>query len=176
MRSRDITQQSQKRRASGPIAPFCALLVGLVAVIVLIRRGYIPYNQRALNKRFLNPVMLRFAGSTYSPQAVIYHSGRKSGRAYATPIVVEPITGGFIIPLPYGTDVDWCRNICAAGHCAIRWHGTTYAAVGPEVLDAPAATTVLSPLRQRMFHMLGVKHVLKLQIAPTPTPSVTTAW
>ncbi len=31
-----------------------------------------------------------------------------------------------MIPLPYGSDVDWYRNVEAAGHCTISWKGNDY--------------------------------------------------
>jgi len=30
----------------------------------------------------------------------------RSGHPYTTPVVAEPISDGFLIPLPYGVDVD----------------------------------------------------------------------
>lgn len=176
MRSQDVAQHQQKRRSSRSTVPFLALLAALGTVVVLIRRGYIHYDQRAFNKRILNPLMMRFAGRFALPQAIIYHNGRKSGTAYATPIVVEPITGGFIIPLPYGADVDWCRNVVAAGHCAIRWHGATYAATAPVVLDVQAIATMVSSLRQRLFRMIGVRQVLQVRLSPAPATPIATGW
>ncbi|RXS80310.1 nitroreductase, partial [Geobacillus sp. PK12] len=58
---------------------------------------------RTFNKRVLNPVMLRLAGKRYWYAAVLRHTGRRSGKRYATPVVVERTANGFIIPLPYGT-------------------------------------------------------------------------
>lgn len=86
---------------------------------------------RTFNKHVLNPVMMRLAGRRHWYAAVIRHTGRRSGKDYATPIVVERVEGGFLIPLPYGTGVDWLRNIRAAGTATIVDAGVTYASPTP---------------------------------------------
>src|SRR3954452_3417920 len=53
--------------------------------------------------------------SGHAPFALVRHVGRRSGRAYATPLVVARVAGGFVVELTYGPDVDWYRNITAAG-------------------------------------------------------------
>ena len=157
------TQEQSSRQIHWPSALFATFLAALITLIVLIRGKYIRYNQRLINKHYINPLMLKFAGRRYSPQAIVYHKGRKSGHLYSTPIVVEPITDGFIIPLPYGTDVDWCRNILAAGQCTIQWHGNNYTAVEPLLVNVVDIISELSPVRQKIFHMIGVKDVLKVR-------------
>src|SRR5689334_16165528 len=78
---------------------------------------------RFINKRFLNPVTRKIAGAAHSPIALVRHTGRRSGRAFATPIMVRRIAGGFLIALTYGRDVDWLHNLEAAGSGGIRWNG-----------------------------------------------------
>ena len=75
------------------------------------------------NKRIFNRVTLKFAGSAYSPIAIIRHSGRRSGTMYATPGIVEPLGDTFLFALPYGSKVDWYRNILAAGYSHLAWEG-----------------------------------------------------
>jgi hypothetical protein len=36
---------------------------------------------------------------------------------YETPIFVEPFDRGFVIELTYGPQVDWYKNVLAAGGC-----------------------------------------------------------
>jgi hypothetical protein len=70
---------------------------------------------RALNKRILNPIMMRTAGRRHWYAAAIRHKGRRSGKEYATPVIAQPTRqGGFIVPLPYGEGVDWLKNVRAA--------------------------------------------------------------
>ena len=100
---------------------------------------------RHFNKRTLNPAVLTFAGRPLSPYAVVHHVGRRSGRTYSTPVSARPTPEDFVIPLPYGRDVDWCRNVQAAGHCTISWNGNDYPVGEPEVIDA-ATVWALVPL------------------------------
>ncbi len=70
--------------------------------------------------------MLKVAGRKQSPYAIIHHVGRRSGHAYATPVVAELSSDRFVIALPYGTGVDWYRNMLAAGRCTLTWQGQDY--------------------------------------------------
>lgn len=121
---------------------------------------------RVFNKHVLNPVMMLVAGQKYWYAGVIEHTGRRSGKTYAAPVVVERVGDGFIIPLPYGTKVDWLRNVLAAGRATVRAHGDTCQAVEPEIVDAATASAQLSPRRQREFARFGIKQYLKMKRAP----------
>jgi deazaflavin-dependent oxidoreductase (nitroreductase family) len=121
---------------------------------------------RAFNKHVLNPVMKLVAGQKYWYAGVIEHTGRRSGRTYTTPVVVERVGDGFIIPLPYGTRVDWLRNVLAAGRATVRVHGETSCAIRPEIIDAAAASDQLSPRRRREFARFGIKNFLKMSREP----------
>jgi len=56
---------------------------------------------RSFNKHVLNRVTRKFAESSHGSFAVIRHVGRRSGKLYATPIMVMPIEDGFVIALTY---------------------------------------------------------------------------
>ncbi|MBD8079329.1 nitroreductase family deazaflavin-dependent oxidoreductase [Cellulosimicrobium arenosum] len=73
------------------------------------------------NKHLLNPVMLRVA-TGIGPMAVVHHVGRRSGREYATPVFAFAYRDApdspdvrVVFALTYGPDVDWVRNVEAAG-------------------------------------------------------------
>ncbi|MBV8785308.1 MAG: nitroreductase family deazaflavin-dependent oxidoreductase [Mycobacterium sp.] len=117
---------------------------------------------REFNKRVLNPVMKLVAGQKYWYAGVIEHPGRLSGKPHTTPVVIERVTDGFIIPLPYGETADWVRNVLAAGRATLRVHGATYQAVKPEIIDAPTAFRQLSPRRQREFGRFQIRDYLKM--------------
>ena len=78
---------------------------------------------RRFNRNVYNPLAMTVAGLRHSPYSVVRHIGRKSGRPYETPVIAHAVGDGFIIALPYGDDVDWCRNILAAGACTITRGG-----------------------------------------------------
>ena len=123
---------------------------------------------RVFNKHVLNPVMMLVAGQKYWYAGVIEHTGRHSGKTYTTPVVIDRVSDGFIIPLPYGTEVDWLRNVLAAGNATLRVHGETCQAVEPQVVDAATASVQLSPRRRREFGRFGIKNYLMLKREPVP--------
>jgi len=109
---------------------------------------------RQFNKRILNHAVLGFAGRSQGPYAVVHHKGRSSGKTYTTPVKVRPTPEGFIIPLYYGRNVDWCLNVLAAGQCTITWKGNDYHVVEPEVIE-PATVLSLIPLSKSKARIWG---------------------
>jgi deazaflavin-dependent oxidoreductase (nitroreductase family) len=107
--------------------------------------------------------MLHLAGRRYWYAAVIEHVGRRSGRHYETPVVAEPLTDGFLVPLPYGTGVDWLRNVQTAGQATVTAKGRTYDVCDPHIIDASTAGAFLSPLRRTAFSIFGIKDYLKVR-------------
>ncbi len=121
---------------------------------------------RASNRHLLNPVMLRLAGHRHWYAAAIRHTGRRSGTQYSTPVVAERVPDGFVIPLAYGTRVDWLKNVLAAGRATIAVDGESYDVAQPEIVDAPAALPVLSDRRRRTFQRVGIQQFLKVTDRP----------
>ncbi|OBG93272.1 nitroreductase [Mycobacterium sp. E3251] len=123
---------------------------------------------RVSNRYLLNPLMLRLAGRKHWYASVIHHTGRRSGKQFATPVVADRTASGFVIPLPYGTGVDWLQNVLAAGRASISCQGESYDVAQPEVIDAEAALPMLSADRKRTFARLGIAHYLKVSDASSP--------
>ena len=121
---------------------------------------------RVSNKHLLNPVMLRLAGRRHFYAAAIGHTGRRSGKQYVTPVVAERVPDGFVIPLPYGTRVDWLQNVLAAGRATISAEGQRCEVVNPEIIDAAAAEPMLSARRRRTFERVGIDDYLKVDVTP----------
>ena len=120
---------------------------------------------RTFNKHVLNPMMVRAAGRKHWYASVIAHEGRCSGQRYATPVVAEKVPGGFLVPLPYGTDVDWLRNTQVAGSATITSKGETYDVAGPTVVDASAVAGLLPSGRRRAFQRFGIDHFARFALA-----------
>jgi deazaflavin-dependent oxidoreductase (nitroreductase family) len=119
---------------------------------------------RISNKYLLNPVMGARAGRKNSYAAAIRHTGRKSGKQYSTPVGAERVQDGFVIPLGYGTQVDWLQNVIAAGRATLTAEGENHDVTSPEVIDAATALPMLSPSRRRSWERVGVAQYLKVQI------------
>ncbi|MGN6634294.1 MAG: hypothetical protein ACTHJ6_02370 [Oryzihumus sp.] len=134
-----------------------AMRTGSRPLVDIVRQG---------NKRVLNPVMLRLAGRRHWYAARVEHVGRRSGRPYATPVVAVPIEGGFAIPLPYGAEVDWLRNVVAAGEATVVLDGVRHQVTKP-VLVASDAILAQVPAdwgpRTRTYR---IQHWLRVSEAP----------
>lgn len=119
---------------------------------------------RTSNKHLLNPLMLRLAGRRWWYASVVEHTGRKSGKRYSTPVVADRVGEHLIIPLPYGTQVDWVRNVLESGEATIVSKGHTYHTVSPELIDSTQALPELPRDRRRTFERVGIGHFLRAKI------------
>ena len=117
----------------------------------------------AFNKRWLNPLLLKFVGTVPGPFAVIRHQGRRSGKRYETPIIVLPAAGGFVIALTYGPEVDWYRNWRAAGRATLRWHGQRYALAQPKLLDRTSALLAFPHPLRLILQRQGTQDFVRVQ-------------
>ena len=92
--------------------------------------------------KVLNPAMLKLAGRRHVPMAAqVRHVGRKSGRQYVTPVGAGRVGGTFVIPLTFGNQSDWSRNVRAAGGGTIRLDGVDYPVSRPELADRAQAVS-----------------------------------
>jgi deazaflavin-dependent oxidoreductase (nitroreductase family) len=123
---------------------------------------------RTINKHITNPLLHRFAQLSRGPFAVIRHVGRRSGKSYETTIMVWPLRDGFVIALTYGSEVDWYRNILAAEHCTLLWHGRVYTVEKPEPLDAEAALAAFPAAFRLILRRRGVAFVWVKSAVPEP--------
>ena len=114
-------------------------------------------------KYTLNPLTRRLARSSFGPFSIIRHIGRRSGKLYETPIIVSRVDDGFVIELTYGPDVDWHKNVVAAGGCTVIWHGKEYVINTIEPLDAQAGRAAFPPSQRLILRLLGRKHFEKLK-------------
>lgn len=119
-----------------------------------------------LGTRHLNPFMLSLAGSRRVPMlAVIHHRGRRSGRAFTTPLAARPTADGFVMPLTFGEQADWIRNVLAAGGCMIEWKGKNYELVEPEIVDWAAVKSSFYPLEKVLIPIIGIERFVRLRHA-----------
>jgi deazaflavin-dependent oxidoreductase (nitroreductase family) len=118
--------------------------------------------------RIVNPITRRFAGRLPG-FGILTHVGRASGRAYSTPINVFRRGHDRLFALTYGSDVQWVRNVVAAGGCTLRTRGRTFRLVDPELITD--ASLRLLPLPVRLFlRPMRVTEVLRLHEVDAPSP------
>jgi deazaflavin-dependent oxidoreductase (nitroreductase family) len=92
-----------------------------------------------------NPITRLFAG--HLPGfCIIRYRGRKSGRSYSTPMNVFNRDGARIFALTYGSDVQWVKNVLAAGRCDIQTRGRLVHLDQPEIVVDPSRRLVPRPV------------------------------
>ncbi len=121
-----------------------------------------PIEIRSFNKRITNPILGRIARSAHGPFAIIRHVGRKSGKTYETPVIVFPFAGGFVLALTYGKEVDWYRNVMAAGRCVVIWHQREYAVEKIEPITLEAAQPLLHQPETSILKLVNTQHFIRM--------------
>lgn len=131
------------------------------AVITRIKR---------FNHRWLNPWMLHLAGGPHWYAGRLEHRGRQTGRPYATPLWVDAVPGGFAMPLPYGREVDWARNLLAAGDGFLQDHGVRYHVGNPRIMPAVQLLPELPLLTHRIVATYGIRDFMRVDALPPAAP------
>ena len=70
--------------------------------------------------------------------ALICYRGRKSGKAYRTPMTVFRDEEEYIFCLPYGSDVQWVQNVLFAGEADLQVRNRTIHLVNPRLFADPS--------------------------------------
>ena len=112
--------------------------------------------------RYVDPVLRPLAG-TLPAFGIVTHRGRRSSLEYRTPVNVFRRGDEYLFFLTYGSDVDWVKNVRAAGTCSLRTRGRDVRLVEPELIADPQLT--LAPLFVRFVeqHLAGVTEVLRMR-------------
>jgi deazaflavin-dependent oxidoreductase (nitroreductase family) len=92
---------------------------------------------RPFTTHVFNPIARRFA-SWLPGFGILEYRGRKSGRTYHTPINVFRRGDWYVFALTYGSDVEWVKNIVAAGGCTLRTRGRDVHVIEPELFVDPS--------------------------------------
>ena len=128
---------------------------------------------RSFTMRVVNPLTRRFAGRLPGFGLLTY-AGRTSGRTYHTPINVFHRDGDYVFALTYGSQVQWVKNVLAAGGCEIRVRGRDVRLVEPEVFVDPAQR-LMPPSVRLILRLNRVTEFLRMRAAvdekPTSRPS-----
>src|SRR3954451_14977346 len=103
---------------------------------------------RPFTTRVVNPISRRFAG--WLPWfGILTYRGRKSGATYRTPLNAFRRGDSYVFALTYGSDVDWVKNVVAAGECSLRTMGRDVRLIEPDLFVDPRQRTM--PLLIRAF-------------------------
>ncbi len=119
---------------------------------------------KRFNKYVLNPLVLRFSGRS-GLSAIVQHVGRRSGTPYASPVIAIQSDRDVIIPLPYGTDVDWLRNLRAAGQGVVDLEGRSLRVYEPAVVDIDDVIGLLPAPMVRTVRLNGAREAVRLHVS-----------
>ena len=102
---------------------------------------------RSLANRFF----LAISGRWFRAYSIVRHVGRTSGRTYQNPVSAYPLGDGFVIPVLYGAESQWVRNVMAAGSFTLRTKGRDYLLERPEIIPAAQALGAYPALLRRIM-------------------------
>ena len=119
--------------------------------------------------KVLNPLIARYAGRPHFRMAAqLTHTGRRSGRTYVTPVGARRAGDAVLIPLTFGNQSDWSRNVLAAGGCSLRLEGVDYHATAPTLLSREEAAShvraAFGRLERASMRMLGIQQFLRMSV------------
>jgi deazaflavin-dependent oxidoreductase (nitroreductase family) len=117
-------------------------------------RSLMPAWLPAFNQRVTNRIQGLYAPFV-PPLAVVVHTGRKSGKSYRTPVSGFVRDGKVAIPLPYSANVQWVRNLQAAGSGELIRRGRRLQLSNPRVVTEPGAES-LPPAAERVLRRMAV--------------------
>lgn len=164
------------RRLVKVLAKVVAVVLGVVIVeelveSVLMMWAFRSGNPRAIgmltryHKYVTNPVMVRFFSGRSAHAALLHHVGRRSGKAYATPLMAHRSEDTIIVPLPYGTSVDWLRNLQAAGQGVVELASRSVTVAEPEVVPIDRVMALLPRSVARIVQLHDTELALRLHVA-----------
>ena len=113
------------------------------------------FNRRVTN-RLGAPAATRLPGF-----GLIEHTGRRTGRAYRTPVVAFRRGARYMIAMPYGRRTDWARNILASGGCTLTTSRGRIRLTKPRLLVA-ASNRPVPALPALILSLLGVRDFMEL--------------
>ena len=117
---------------------------------------------RRVVNRYVNPVT-RPVAKRLPSFAVLTHGGRKTGRTYRTPLNVFRRGDHYFFFLTYGSDVQWVKNVLAAGPCSIETRGRVVELVEAELVTDPELRPAPSHVRFVEGRIAGATQYLRMR-------------
>lgn len=113
----------------------------------------LPRSLADFNKKVTNPIQSRWAGR-FRPWIILVHIGRRSGRAYRTPMLGWRRGDLLMIGILYGEKSSWVRNVLAADGGEVIRSGKRYRLRNPRV-ENPAGRSELSMMGRLYARVSG---------------------
>jgi deazaflavin-dependent oxidoreductase (nitroreductase family) len=157
------------------------LAVGAASAAYLAWRSRIPTAQRdrwarrLMNERIAPALMgLGLARGGHARTGIVEHVGRSSGAVRRTLIYPVPLGDRFAVPLPYGPEAHWPKNVLTAGRARLEYRGQVYELVDPrpvgwaEIEDMPRSDALIGRLIGGRFLVADVASVAEGGFEPAP--------
>jgi deazaflavin-dependent oxidoreductase (nitroreductase family) len=117
---------------------------------------------RHVAQRYVNPV-LRPVARRLPTFGVLTYRGRKSGHTYHTPINAFRRGDDYFFFLTYGSDVQWVKNVLAAGSCSLETRGRVIELVEPALITDPELRPAPPMVRFMEGRIAGVTQYLRMR-------------
>jgi len=101
--------------------------------------------------------MIRIAGKRHSPIVLLEHKGRYSGNYYRIPLLAQKFNDGFMFALTYGTQVDWYKNVLAAGWARLTCRGIRYELSAPVIVETAAGQKSFTFPKGQILRIIGIR-------------------
>jgi deazaflavin-dependent oxidoreductase (nitroreductase family) len=157
------------KRIVGALVGFIVVLLALLVAGMRWKLAPVLNTVRRINHTVTNPRVMRTAGTAGTQTSVIQHVGRKSGRAYETPVDVVATPSGFVIALPYGTHADWLLNVLRAGSATVVTNGERVDVESPTVVATADVADLIPNRLMRTLRMFGVNECVRLDRVSAPS-------
>ncbi|WP_156763008.1 nitroreductase family deazaflavin-dependent oxidoreductase [Mycobacterium sp. E787] len=155
-----------------------AVLGWLVVLPRIIRRNRGILFNRGWFRTFLttyNGMTRKISGTKRSSWGLLTHVGRRSGRVYQTSLGTAAYGDGFLLPLGYGRQTDWYRNLMSAGIGTLAWKGRTYALERPELISGPEAMRAWPLVSRMLLRLSGIHEFVWLHHSQAAEPLASSA-
>jgi deazaflavin-dependent oxidoreductase (nitroreductase family) len=125
----------------------------------------LPRGLARFNRKVTNPIAQVMVGRVPG-WGVVVHRGRRSGRAYRTPVAVFRRPAGVTIALTYGPGAEWVQNVLAAGGAVLERGDRRVRLTDPRVVVDPERRLV-PPWVRVFLRLLGADAFLLLGVPPS---------
>ena len=98
-----------------------------------------------------NRIFMAISGKWFRAYSIVRHVGRRSGHEYQNPVSAYPLGDGFVIPVLYGADSQWVRNVMAAGRFTLRTKCRDHLLERPEIIAPTQALQAYPRLMRTMM-------------------------
>jgi deazaflavin-dependent oxidoreductase (nitroreductase family) len=102
--------------------------------------------------------------------AIIGYRGRTSGKRYRTPMNIFRRGDSYVFALTYGSDVQWVRNVLAAGKADLEIRNRTIPLTDPELFVDPVRRLMPLPVRL-VLGLMRVSEFLRMRIVEANAPA-----